>query len=400
MIKEYQDMLAKAKFYKKKVLQSFVKQGYYPSDEELLSALSGIDTRTALLETWLSAKGSYFNTKEINHMFECIFLDLQILYDVLNEILVRQYNTLKLDIEARLIELEQKAFELERRMNEEINATALGKTIFFKSKAWEQETNDDTTIVPLGNIKLIDGSKVAMFANINNIEADSVYFKFDCLDGSNDSFFALPYNYNEDIYTVPGEQMINTYDVNLNGALVVNGNVEITIKEMTYENDYKILGGDTLMKVTYKDDNSVIYEPFATDARAFQALRDCYIEFYIIDEADVSYSFNMAPNHTNFSLNDGNIKFDKYITKVFIDAPKGFICTFKVEKGDIWATCVDAMSKNENTIIYTGDWNVRTFRVLEFVKSNTTVYDMSLILKSNEANIVDYIDCVYIKEIE
>ena len=400
MIKEYQDMLAKAKFYKKKVLQSFIKQGYYPSDEELLAALSGIDTRTALLETWLSAKGSYFNTKEINHMFECIFLDLQILYDVLNEILVRQYNTLKLDVEARLIELEQKAFELERRMNEEINATALGKTIFFKSNAWEQETNDDTTVVPLGNINLIDGSKVAMFANINNIEADSVYFRFDCIDGSNDSFFALPYNYNEDIYTVPGEQMINTYDVNLNGALVVNGNVEITIKEMTYENDYKILGGDTLMKVTYKDDNSVIYEPFATDARAFQALRDCYIEFYIIDEADVSYSFNMAPNHTNFSLNDGNIKFDKYITKVFIDAPKGFICSFKVEKGDIWATCTDAMSKNENTIIYTGDWNVRTFRVLEFVKSKTTTYNMSLILKSNEANIVDYIDCVYIKEIE
>ena len=400
MISEYQDMLAKAKFYKKQVLQSFVRQGYYPSDEELQAALSDIDTRTALLDTWLSAKGSYFNAKEINYMFECIFMDLKILYDVLNIILVEQYNKLKLDVEARLIEAEQKAFELERRMDEEIHSSALGKTIFFKANQWEPETNDDTTVIPLAETNMINGSRIALFADINNIEADSVYFQFDCLDGSNDSFFALPYNYNEDVYTIPGEQAKNRYPLNLSGALVVNGDIEITIKNMSYDNDYKILGGKSLMKVTYKDDNSVVYEPFATDARAFQATRECYIEFYIIDEADVSYRFNMAPNHTNFSLNDGNIKFDKYITKVFIDAPKDFICAFKVEKGEIWSTCVDAMSKNENTIIYHGDWNIRTFEVIEFVKSETSKYKISLILKSNEQNIVDYIDRVYIKEIE
>ena len=73
MLNQYKDMLAKAKFYKKKVLQSFIKQGYFPSNEEIETALSDIDTRSALLETWLSAKGSLFNTKEINYMFECIY---------------------------------------------------------------------------------------------------------------------------------------------------------------------------------------------------------------------------------------------------------------------------------------------------------------------------------------
>ena len=154
------------------------------------------------------------------------------------------------------------------------------------------------------------------------------------------------------------------------------------------------------MKVTYKDDNSVVYEPFATNSRAFRAPRECYIEFYIINDASATYSFNMAPNHTNFSLNDGNIKFDKYVTKVFIDAPKNFTCSFNLEKGEVWATCIDAMSKDNNTIIYTGDWNIRTFKVLEFVKTNRTNYDVSLILKSNDSNIIDYIDKVYIKEIE
>lgn len=399
MISEYQDMLAKAKFYKKKVLQSFVKQGYFPNDEEIQAALSDIDTRSALLETYLSAKGSLFNTKEINYMFECIFKDLNILYEVLNEILINQYNKLKLDVEARLIEMEQKATNLKRRMDEEINGTALGTTIFFKSNQWEPETNDDVTIIPLTQMKLIDGSRIALFANINNIAADSVYFQFDALDGSNNRFFGLPYNYNEDVYTVPGNLGINRYELNMNGKLIVNGNVEIMLDDVDYDNDYKILGGKMMMKVTYKDDDTVVYEPFADNTRSFIATRDCYIEFFMLDDTIIKYNFNMAPNHTNFALNDGVITSTNTITKVFIDAPKDFVCNFGIEKGEVWSLCIDALIKNNKTILYTGDWTLRDFLILEFVKSYKTEYKISLILKSND-NIVDYIDNVYIKEVD
>ena len=399
MISEYQDMLAKAKFYKKKVLQSFIKQGYFPNDEEIQAALSDIDTRSALLETYLSAKGSLFNTKEINYMFECIFKDLNILYEVLNEILINQYNKLKLDVEARLIEMEQKATNLKRRMDEEINGTALGTTIFFKSNQWEPETNDDVTIIPLTQMKLIDGSRIALFANINNIAADSVYFQFDALDGSNNRFFGLPYNYNEDVYTVPGNLGINRYELNMNGKLIVNGNVEIMLDDVDYDNDYKILGGKMMMKVTYKDDDTVVYEPFADNTRSFIATRDCYIEFFMLDDTIIKYNFNMAPNHTNFALNDGVITSTNTITKVFIDAPKDFVCNFGIEKGEVWSLCIDALIKNNKTILYTGDWTLRDFLILEFVKSYKTEYKISLILKSND-NIVDYIDSVYIKEVD
>ena len=400
MLNQYKDMLAKAKFYKKKVLQSFIKQGYFPSNEEIETALSDIDTRSALLETWLSAKGSLFNTKEINYMFECIYNDLNILYEILNEILVTDYNKLKLETEAKLIEMEQKALDLECRMDKEINSTALGKTIFFKASGWEPETNDNTTIISLGPISLIDGSKIALFANIDNIEADSVYFQFNCLDGSNDSFFALPYNYNEDVYTTPGELAINEYVTNLQDNLLINGNVEITINSINYDNDYKLLSGFSLMKVTYKDDGIVSYEPFATYNRPFHTERECYIEFYVYNDADITYNLNVAPIHANFSLNDEHIIFEDKVSKVFIDAPAGFVCQFHVEDGEVWATYEDAISKQDNTITYTGDWNVTTFKILEFVQANKTNYDMYLILKSNDANIVDYINSVYIKEID
>ena len=395
MINQYRDMLAKAQFYKKQVIQSYIKQGYFPSDEEIQAALSDIDTRSALLETYLSAKGSLFNTKEINYMFECIYKDLNILYEVLEYILTEEYNKLKLDVEAQVTELEQKVYNLKRRMNEEVNTTTLGTTILFKANNWESETNDNVTTVSLGELDLIQGTDIALFANVNNIEADSVYFK---LESEKDSFFALPYNYNEDVYTVPGKLAINEYELNINGSLIVNGNVEIVLDSVDYRNDYKILGGSNLMKVTYKDDNSVVYESFSTLNKSFKATRDCYIEFYMMNDTVINYDFNMAPNHTNFALNDGTITSTDTVTKVFIDAPAEFVCRFNIETGDVWSTCIDAPIQSSNVILYTGDWTLRDFKILEFVKANTTKYKISLILKSDE-RIIDYIDCVYIKAV-
>ena len=396
MISEYKDMLEKARFYKKQVIQSFIKQGYFPSDEEIQTALSDIDMRSALLDTYLSAKGSLFNTKDINFMFECIYKDLNILYTVLEDILLNEYNKLKLDVEAQITELEQKVYNLKCRMNEEINSTTLGTTIFFKANNWESETNDNTTVISLGELDLINGSEIALFANINNIEADSVYFK---LESETDTIYALPYNYNNDVYTIPGKLGVNRFAFKIRDDLKVNGNIEITLNDLDYRNEYKILGGQNLMKVTYKDSNIVSYEPFASFDRPFSTDKECYIEFYMVDNSFITYDFNIAPNHTNFALNDGTIVSNKTITKVFIDAPSGFVCRFKLDEGEIWSSCIDGIIQNNNTLLYTGDWDLKDFQILEIVKSKSTKYKISLILKSDET-IINYINNVYIKEVD
>lgn len=396
MLSTYRDMLAKTRFYKKQVIQSYIKRGYFPSDEEILAALADIDTRGALLDTYLSAKGSLFNTKEINYMFECIYKDLNILYEVLEDILVNDYNALKLDIEAKMTELEQKAYNLKRRMNEEVNSTTYGTTIFFQANSWKSETTDNTTVVSLGEMALIDGSQIALFANVNNIDAQSVYFK---LESNEHTFYALPYNYNEDVYDVPGELAINRYDLQLNKNLIVNGNMEINLSSVDHNNDYKILGGSNMMKVTYKDNNQVMFEAFPINGKTFEALRDCYIEFYMIDDSVITYDFNMAPNHVNFSLHDGTIVSDKTITKIFLDVSAGFVCRFGIEKGAVWASCTDGLIQTNNSILYSGDWSLRDFQILEFVRSKKTSYKVSLILKSDET-IINYLDCVYIKVVD
>lgn len=395
----YKDMLKKAQFYKKQILNSFIKHGYFPSNEEINNALQDVDTRSALLETYISTKGSYFNTKEINYMFECIYKDLTFLYEILEDILLNDYNKLKLDTEAYLLELESKALNLKNRMNEEVNSTALGTTIFFKSNGWETITVDNITTINLGKMDLIQGSELAVFANINNITADSIYFKFEDDSNNNNNFNALPYNYNENTYTVPGELSINKYDLTLNGNLIVNGNIEINLDNVDDNNMYKILGGKNLMKVTYKDNNVTEYISFATNDKPFYTDKECYIEFFLLNGTNVAYDFNQKPNHTNFSLNDGTISSNSKVTKIFIDAPSNFACRFVLETGEVWASYTDALIKDKKHILYTGSWDLRDFLILEYVRSKKTSYNISVVLNSNE-EIVKYINNIYIKEIE
>lgn len=395
---EYKDMIKKAQFYKTQVMQSFIKRGYFPSNDEISNALDDIDTRSALLETYISTKGSYFNTKEINYMFECIYKDLNFLYEILEEILIEQYNRLRLEIEAQLVELEAKSSNLKKRMNEEINSTALGSTILFRSNEWETDTKDNITTVDLGELELIQGSKIAVFANIDSITPDSVYFKFDDPNNTNNSFKALPYNYNEDTYIVPGELATNKYDLNLNSNLIVKGNIEINLSNVDVNNIYKILGGKSLMKITYKEDSTVEYVAFSTNARPFYASKECYIEFFIMNGTTVNYNFNKKPNHTNFSLNDGYITTSSQVTKIFIDAPQDFTCAFDLEDGGIWASYTDALIKDTSHLIYTDSWDLRDFQILEYVKSKKTIYKICAVLNSNE-EIVKHINSIYIKEI-
>ena len=96
---------------------------------------------TALCEAYLSKLGSLFNTKEFNYMFEMIFKDLTLLYEILQDILLNEYNQLKVYIETHLNELEIQANLFQRRLDEEMAATSLGKLLFMKTNDWDIETN-------------------------------------------------------------------------------------------------------------------------------------------------------------------------------------------------------------------------------------------------------------------
>ncbi len=401
----YKDMVEKLKFHKKRLIESFIKNNYYPSNQEIESALVSINARLALFEAETIKPGSTFNTKEINHDFEMIYKDIEILYKVLESILLNEYSQLKMQIEASLQELETKALEFLRRSKEEANATALGTTILFKTNGWNLSTRDQSTILDLGTCDLIQGSTIACFANINNVVNETVSFKFVSKEREDHSFLALPYNLaNNKTYTVPGELNVNKFDFKLGSSAVVNDYIAIE-HEMDFNNKYKTLGGENLMSVTNKRTGITTLVPFPyINDNAFYTTEPCFIEFYMVDgnisqDSILEYSMNMAPKACNFNMEEGFIRLKSDIEHVKIDVDEpGYTIAFNYEHGRIYSECMDAVISEKDKFIYNGNPSVRTIMLREYVRTEIEPYNVYVYINTKE-NIVNSIESIYIKEV-
>ena len=82
--------------------------------------------------------------------------------------------------------------------------------------------------------------------------------------------------------------------------------------------------------------------------------------------------------------------------KVFLDVEEGFICSFKVEEGDVWASKEDGIINGDN-LVYNGNVSLRDFEIREYIKRYKTRYNIKLLIESEE-DISAVLDKVYIKE--
>lgn len=397
----YKDMVEKLKFHKNNIINSFIKKGYYASESEIQSKLADIDARLALFESYITKSGNYMNVKEINYCFSMIAKDIEILYKILEEILIKDYASLSVFIEASLTELEAKAEYCKKRSTEEINSTTLGSTIFFKANGWDITEEDQTTIINLGKISLIEGMEISCFANIEDIQESDIVFQFSNNDPEK-SFLALPYNYNENSYKVPGEIEVAEYPLIMPEASLTDDYIPITY-EINFENKYKIAGALGGMQVTYKDTGETHLYKFANIDNAFVAERDCIVEFYVLDGnkekgMNMEYSFTEEPISTNFSLQNGEIALDKEAVRVMVECQKGLGMFFMVPLGTVYASLEEPVIVNKKTLLYKGNWNIRDFVLREYVRTNTTMYDVNVYVKSLDS-VIGKIDSIYVKDV-
>ena len=401
----YKDMLEKLKYHKQLIMNTFIKRSYYPSNEEINAALADVNARISLFEAYISKPGSLFNPIEINYCFEMIYKDIEILYKVLEEILMMEYSQLKLHVESTLLELEAKADHFSKRCAEESNSSALGTTIVFQTNNWNITTEDQVTIVDLDEHDFIEGSTIACFANLNDVEKSAISFKFESSDPGK-SFLALPYNLYDNIhYPIPGQMSVNKVDFSIDITAIVNGALNLKFKGINDLNKYKIVGGKNLMSVTSKKSGrtQLVNFPDASNY-TYYAVEDCYIEFYIVDgnvgeNAYLEYNFNMAPNYQNFSLQDGTIKIDSDLKRIYIDAQAGLLVSFNKEHGQAFAECIDPVILNKETMMYTGNLDVREMMIREYVRTNTIKYHVYCYINTIE-DITDSIESIYVKEID
>lgn len=394
----YKDMLLKLEYHRKYIINAFIKKGYFPDTEEINNKLEQIDSRLALFKNYNFIPGEKFDTKQVNYMFNMLYKDIVFLYKILEDIQINELNKMLLNIEAHMINLESLSTHYKKRANEEINSMSLGKTILFKTDNWDIDVNDENVSINIGEIELIQGSEIACFANINNTDKRNIVFNFKATDTSSKyDFTALPYNYNNDTYIVPGSIEVKDSDLTLNEDFNINSEIRIPY-ETNLSNSYKILGGKGKMVITDKETNTIRVEDIPTFEKPFVANSNCFISFYVEGEGNIEYNFNKKPFHSNFSIQNGYINITNNIQKIFLDVEEGFTCYFTFNDKCLgWATLEDAIVYDKY-LIYNGMILVRDFKIKEYIKDKTTTYNVTISI--NEADNDQVIDSIYIKEIE
>lgn len=393
----YKDVEKKLQYYKQQVLQELVKKGVYPDDELIESKLKSFDAHMAIFKNYNVVTGKLFNANEYNERLKLIYTDLNILYELLYEITVLEYNKLQNFINSHLAELNSIVQTYNKRAEYENSTTSLGKTLLFQNNSFSIESKDSTTILNLDNLDIPNAAVLACIANINNVKAEDVIFKFRKV-GTEQWLNASPYNYNNDILIMPGEKRKTIYEYNLQDSQVISGPLLIDIDtDINIKNDYTILGGKNNIFVNYKDENGFIVEekPITLDSLVIK--QKAYINFYVIDGSSISFRFNKKPIATNFPIDVQRIDDLDYMHHFFIECDEDFSFQFDIDKGQVYAIKETGLISN-NSLYYTGSEKVKDFKIIESATGDVNEYEVKVeAYNSNDA--ID-IDSIIIKQIE
>lgn len=393
----YKDVEKKLEYYKQQILQELVKKGIYPDNELIESRLNSYDTHLAIFKNYNAVTGNLFNANEYNERLKLIYTDLNFLYELLYEITVIEYNKLQNFINSHLAELNSIVKTYNKRAEYENSTTSLGKTLLFQNNSFSIESKDSVTLLRLDNLEISNAAVLACIANINNVKAEDVIFKFKQV-GTEQWIHASPYNYNNEVVVMPGERKKSIYEYNLQEGQVITGPLLLDIdSEINIKNDYTIMGGKNKIFVNYKNDDGFIVEdkPLTVDSLVFN--QKAYINFYIVDGNSISFRFNKKPLATNFPVDTQRVEDLNYIHHFFIECDEDFSFQFEIDKGQVYAIKETGVI-SDNKLYYTGSEKINDFKIIE--SSAGELNDYEVIVEAHNSNEAIDIDSIIIKQVE
>lgn len=362
----YLDIEKKIEFYKNRIISEFLKIGIYPKDNLIQSEINNIDLGLSIFKAKRIESGEYFKSKEFNEQLNMIYQDLKILYDLLYEITIKEFSSIKAFAECHLEELETKARMYKLRSDQEMNSTLLGKTILFQSDSFVFTSVNNIKIIDLGYFKVHKGAQLACLLDAANIEANKVIFE---IKNNDMDLKSNLYNYNQDFMVIPGSLKNTSYkyvmlpDQKIDYPILM----DLDKAEANFKNSYVIFSGkNKLLTKTIVDEvntNSDLINKNEILGRSLQG--KTYIDFYVLNGDTITFKFNKNPISTNFKLDkNSQVTNLKPVQHFFIEADKGFSFDFTINKGEIYAIKTKGIVKNKKLYCNT-NYDVREFHIIE-----------------------------------
>lgn len=392
----YKDMAVKMKYHKERIIQSFIDMGVYPTDSRVQNLLNSIDMSISYLYVEEALPGRSFDVEAHNAMIHSIYKDLQLLYEILFELSVKEYTLLTSFIDTHLDNLEQVTDFYKEKAEQETNTTSLGNTIFFKNHSFNMKVQNNITHIDLGSVSVHNGSRIANIINASDVEGDKVIFTF---KRGEEVLRATPYNYNYSTFVIPGEQNKIEYDYNIEPDQVIDGMIKMDIgKAPSQKNEYIILGAKN--KVLVKQFGEITKHQIKERPTKFDMLgfnEKSYIDFYTIGTKSITFRFNKKPISTNFSLDNYVVNNLNYVHHFFIECDAGFSFDFDIDGGEVFALKEKGIIMDKE-LYFAKNIEVREFKIIEYDLGDKVSYDVSVDVINDDGDPIN-IQSIMIKEL-
>lgn len=375
-MKTYLDVLYKTQYYRDKVLKDLIRKGVSPSRLDVEAAVGKIDRFLALYKGKSIEAGTAIDMKEFYESFKTIEHDLKILYRIVYEIALIEYQALYLQVDNHLKGLESMAESMKRRSSMEIGSSSVGETIYYKGSEFETYTVNEDVFVELGKIKLHESERIALLFDGENVDPENVLMN---IQNEDLSLFVAPYNYMQDTLIIPGERSKRSYTYSEKEDQIINSGFQINAEGLlaSPESDYRILGGKDCITVLGARGEAV---QKIDENNSYYSFEPGVMTFYIHKGSYARFSFTKMPQDKNFSGTFIDHMGD--LEKIVIES-QGDLGFEIITDGKVYAEVAKGLVK-EGKLFYPKRSNARDFLIEESFRGKEIVADAYLKIASKD----------------
>lgn len=393
-ISQFDTEIEKIKYYKERISQELVRTGVHVDNDAINKRLEAINTSLAIFQYKDVQEKTQFDVDKFNTDFECIYTDLEILYKLVYKYCINEYEKIKAYAETHLTNLEAIARKYELKTKFETGSTSLGETVFFQTSGFDKDIDNEVTKIDLGSVQVTPASKIACIIDTNNVDDSQIIFN---IGGQT----CLPYSFNHDYVTVPGERKtcMYNYTVNDNIDAAVMRVMNIDSFTPSQNNTYSIFAGENMIKnssgssiklIDLSNKTSISCSSPSSTNKAGK------VTFYVKNGSYIKFDFAYKPNYTNFS----GTYIDNLKNVEFIEIDYTNITTFNVlTDGKIYADKKSGIIKDG--FLYYPDIlpGVSKYTIIEYKNDKETSVNISVSINGQNTETGPSINMIALKQL-
>lgn len=398
----YQDTILKASYYREYIIQNFIKNGTKLDNGLISDKLKEIDMYLSIYKNNNVNTNSNFDIKKFNKDMYMIYKDLVILYTILYNTSLEDYNSLEAFANSYTNDLLTKANSCKSKANVAASITALGKTL---SVITNKELNDSykesgTYVLRLGSISTMSSNKLAFVIEGENLTLSEVTLKL--IDSTGNKMACTPYAFNNDTITIPGTKKHKCYIATQNNDEISSGKVLMSVKDFVPKDSctYDIYAGQNKMKFknTNLSENKYLDYLNATD---FLTTYNGNYSFYIYNdnsnnnEIKTSFSSSKPFSWCNFiQTNTEALNNKEFIS---FDCADRIVLNFSTN-GKIFCEKEEGLISGSN-LYYPIKTYLTDFYIVENIPGDTIEYEAIIEIKP-KSGVTQKIEYAAIKELK